>query len=119
MYAIIIIKVKRNPPPQHSSILVSERKLTVTLFIVTVVSILTILPLVSYGGFLLIQPASECPYRTYGWDIVSFLFYMNSMVNPLIYTIRMQEFRKAAKRLIGIKTQEPSCMQFTELPVMS
>ena len=41
-YAIIIIKVKSNPPPQHFSAVASERKLSVTLSIVTVVSILTI-----------------------------------------------------------------------------
>ena len=35
---IIIIKVKRNPPPQHFSAVASERKLSVTLSIVTVVS---------------------------------------------------------------------------------
>ena len=41
---IIAIKVKSNPPPQHFSAIASERKLSVTLGIVTVVSILTILP---------------------------------------------------------------------------
>ena len=40
---IIAIKVKSNPPPQHSSAVASERKFSVTFSIVTVVSILTIL----------------------------------------------------------------------------
>ena len=43
-YVTITIKVRSNPPPQHSSAVASERKLSVTLSIVTVVSILTILP---------------------------------------------------------------------------
>ena len=43
-YVIIIIKVRSNPPPQHLSAVASERKLSVTLSVVTVVSILTILP---------------------------------------------------------------------------
>ena len=41
---IIAIKVKSNPPPQYFTAVASERKLSVTLSIVTVVSFLTILP---------------------------------------------------------------------------
>jgi len=43
-YVVIVVKVKSNPPPQPFGSLASDRKLSVTLFIVTVVSILTILP---------------------------------------------------------------------------
>jgi len=43
-YVVIVVKVKNNPPPQPFGSLVSDRKLSVTLLIVTVVSILNILP---------------------------------------------------------------------------
>ena len=41
---IIIKKVKSNSPPQHFSAFASERRLSVTLSIVTIVSLLTIMP---------------------------------------------------------------------------
>ena len=53
-YAINIFKVKSNPPPQSSGLSASERKLSVTLFIVTTVSILTILPWVIYVAISLV-----------------------------------------------------------------
>ena len=43
-YVVIIIKVKSDPRPRYSGSDISDRKLSVTLFIVTVVSIPTILP---------------------------------------------------------------------------
>lgn len=100
----IIIKVKRNPPPHPSSTIVaSERKLTITLLLVTIVSILTILPIVPYRGLRHFQSGSELPFTSnfHVLEVLTFLYYMNSMVNPLLYIIRMQEFRKAAKKLIG------------------
>ena len=47
-YVVIIVKVRRYPSGQPRGALVSDRKLSVTLFIVTVVSILTILPYAIY-----------------------------------------------------------------------
>ena len=43
-YVAIVVKVKSSPSPQPFSSLASDRKLSVTLLIVTVVSILNILP---------------------------------------------------------------------------
>ena len=106
-YVVIVFKVKSNPPPQPFGSLASDRKLSVTLFMVTIVSILTILPWA-------IQHAQSVTSLTWPDTILSrrspakevriaettVLFYANSLVNPLIYTIRMQEFRKALKDLI-------------------
>ena len=99
-YVIIIIKVKSNPPPQHFSAVASERKLSVTLSIVTVVSILTILP--AFIWIAIVRDiASQMSLATFVsiHSTVSLLYYANSIVNPLIYAIRMQEFRKAVKEL--------------------
>ena len=48
-YVIITLNVKRNPPPHHFAPVASERKLSVTLFIVTLVSILTVFPFAIYA----------------------------------------------------------------------
>ena len=97
-YVFIIIKVKSNPPPQHFSAVASERKLSVTLSIVTVVSILTILPL---SIRMAIGDHSEMSFAAvvHIHPTLVLLYYVNSIVNPLIYAIRMQEFRKAVKEL--------------------
>ena len=96
----IIIKVRGNPLPQHFSAVASERKLTVTLSIVTVVSILTILPLsisMTLAQYIL-NHMSRAAFLQLN-AMVSLLYYANSIVNPLIYAIRMQELRKAVKEL--------------------
>jgi len=43
-YVVTVVKVKSNPPPQPFGSLASDRKLSVTLLMVTIVSIMTILP---------------------------------------------------------------------------
>ena len=95
---IITIKVKNNPPPQHFGAVALERKLSVTLSIVTVISILTILPVsiwMAIGEH--IQMSLSAVAHIHGTLLL--LYYANSIVNPLIYAIRMQEFRKAVKQL--------------------
>jgi len=47
---IIIVKTRSNPPPQHYNIV--DRKLSITLSIVTVASILTILPWAFFSSFV-------------------------------------------------------------------
>ena len=97
---IITIKVKSNPPPQHFSAVASERKLSVTLSIVTVISILTILPLsiwMAIKDHIFSQMSRAAAFHIQTTLIL--LYYANSIINPLIYAIRMQEFRKAVKEL--------------------
>ena len=107
-YVIIVSTVKNNPPsPNAGPALSQERKLTVTLFTVTVVSVLTILPWVSWIVIAYHIQSKFCPavfLRIYFSFELLYLF--NSIVNPLIYAIRMQEFRKAARKLFSTKTSE-------------
>ena len=99
-YVIIIIKVKSNPPPQHFGAVASERKLSITLSIVTVVSILTILPATIWMAIAqYILDHMSCAAFLKLDNTLALLYYANSIVNPLIYAIRMQEFRKAVKEL--------------------
>ena len=101
-HVIINAKVKSNPPSQHSGSLVKDRKLTATLFMVTFLSILTIVPWAVHDTIPNdIKDIQMSPAKNYHiGKTVLVLFYANSIVNPLIYAIRMQEFRKAVKELI-------------------
>ena len=112
-YVIIISTVKNNPPfPNAGPALSQERKLTVTLFTVTVVSVLTILPGVIWSVIALHIQIKLCPaviFRIYYSFKV--IYFFNSIVNPLIYAIRMQEFRKAARKLFSTKTSELAQLQ--------
>ena len=106
-YVIIISTVKKNPPPPNAGpALPKERKLTVTLFTVTVVSVLTILPWVILIVIVHHIQSKLCHavfLRTdYSFEV---LYFFNSIVNPLIYAIRMQEFRKAARKLFLLRHQ--------------
>ena len=111
---IIIIKVKSNPPPQHSSAVASERRLSVTLSIVTVVSILTILP---SSIWMIIEQdhMSHSHWLIQLEATLTLLSYANSIVNPLIYAIRMHEFRKAVKELSCRRTAAIRGVQAIEL----
>ena len=111
-YVIITVNVKKTPLPQHLGSVVSDRKLSVTLFMVTVASILTILPLAICNTIpddtwfhLFTDPNNHIT------EAVTALYYANSIVNPLIYAIRMREFRKAVKELIVGKTPESRRVQ--------
>ena len=106
--AIIISTVKNNSlSPNVGPILSTERKLTVTLFIVTVASFLTILPVAISTVVLQRIWSKLCPavlsYIDYSFEL---LYLFSSIGNPLIYAVRMQEFRKAARKLFCTKTSE-------------
>ena len=115
-YSIIISTVKNNPhTPNAGTALSKERKLTVTLFTVTVVSFLTILPWAIWNVVLQRIWSKLCPavfFRIYYSFALLYLF--NSIVNPLIYAVRMQEFRKAARKLFCTKTSELARVQRME-----
>ena len=83
-----------------------------TLFTVNVVSVLTILPWVIWIVIAHHIQSKLCPavfFRIYfSFDL---LYLFNSIVNPLIYAIRMQEFRKAARKLFCTKRSELARVQ--------
>ena len=97
-YFSIVVKFLCGAHPQHHGAANRQRKLTVTLFIMTIVSLLMWLPHAVYI-FLIFQPSimkflpiQEVVRLDFSLIILSF---MNSLVNPIVYTIRMPEFRKA------------------------
>ena len=82
-------------PPSHGAAN-RQRKLTVTLFIMTIVSLLLWLPYVVYT-FVVLSFLVRFSFLTHLRLKLSFflLYHTNSLVNPIIYTIRMPEFRRA------------------------
>ena len=97
-YSSIVVKFLCGAHPQHHGAANRQRKLTVTLFIMTIVSLLMWLPFAVYF-FLVIQFSimeSLSFQELVRLDLfLTILYWLNSLVNPIVYTIRMPEFRKA------------------------
>ena len=99
-YTSILFKFRFGAHPQrHCAAALRQRKLTVTLFITTLVSLLLWLP---YGIYLFVSWLTGiCNYSITFPEVVSwgylmrFLFYANSLVNPILYAMRMPDFKKA------------------------
>ena len=98
-YTSILFKFRFGAHPQrHCAALLRQRKLTVTLFITTLVSLLLWLPfniylLVDWSTDILNSLSFKEGFNLY--YSLRFLFYANSLVNPILYTIRMPDFKKA------------------------
>ena len=107
-YVIIIVNVQSNPHAQHRGSIHRERKLSLTLSIVTGVSILTVLPWAVFSS-MPIDLKRELFYasRVDILDSVVVIYFVSSIVNPIVYAIRMQEFRKAIRNLV-CKSTEPT-----------
>ena len=105
-YIIIIVNVQSNPHSQHHGSIHKERKLLVTLFIVTGVSVLTILPMAIYKLMPQhIKGKWHSASRVDVHDTLAVISFSSSVVNPLVYAIRMQEFRKALRNLVSRQRQ--------------
>ena len=98
-YTSVLIKFRFGDHPQrHCAALLRQRKLTFTLFITSLVSLLLWLP---YNIFLFVDWSTDIlnslSFKKY-LDLISsfrFLYYANSLVNPILYTIRMPDFKRA------------------------
>ena len=102
-YSSIVVKFLCGAHPQHHGAVRRQGKLTVTLFIMTIVSLLMWLPHAVFiflpsSKFLSFQESSRLNYS------LNSLVLMNSLVNPIVYTIRIPEFRKAL--LVLFKRQQ-------------
>ena len=98
-YTSILFKFRFGAHPQrHCAAALRQRKLTVTLFITTLVSLLLWLPysivLILHWSSVIWKPISLPEHFRLAYSL-QFLFYANSLVNPILYTIRMPDFKKA------------------------
>lgn len=106
-YISIFVRVRCSvhPNSENNNTCRRERRLTITLFIVTVASLITLLPVIIFvtantvhpGSF---QTLSQTSYFHVRMFVVMF-FLGNSLANPIIYSLRMQGFREGLKALFG------------------
>ena len=115
-YMSIVIKVRCGAQPYRHGAANRERKLTMTLFIVTFVSLLTWLPfvIISFLYFATDIFSSVSDIAIARLDIVMILlFQANSLVNPILYTVRMPDFRRT---LVALFRRQPQ--QLNPAPVI-
>ena len=108
-YVFIFVKLRFGNQPRHHGAANRERKLTVTLFTVTSLSLLLWLPYVItsslYFATDIFSSLSEIAhFRLQGGSIV--LLYANSFLNPILYSMRIPDFRRALKILCRQRPQQ-------------
>ena len=116
-YVFIVVKFRFGNQPLHHGAANRERKLTLTVFTVTSLSLLFWLPYI-ITFFLptnILSSLSEIAlFRLYCVSI--FLLYANSFLNPILYTMRMPGFRRALKMLFRQRPQTHRQVQIIPLP---
>ena len=104
-YFSIYLKIRCSRLPQpHGAIGLRERKLTSALFLVTLGSFLTLLPVAVFWGLvglntelvLSLSFQSQCD----GFMAIIVVLMANSVLNPIIYAIRMPEIRASVLQLL-------------------
>ncbi|XP_074632763.1 uncharacterized protein LOC141891681 [Acropora palmata] len=109
-YSSIAIKIVYGTQSHHRSATSRGRKLTKTLFIVTVVSLLLTLPLLIIQLCFFLQLYTSIPFHL---ELsLSFMLFANSLVNPLLYTVRIPEFRRALLSILHCRSQTQSAPGF-------
>ena len=109
-YSSMAIKIVYGTQPHHRSATNRGRKLTKTLFIVTVASLLLTLPYIIVAFCGKRELCSSIPP-----DLnLSFqmMFYANSLVNPVLYSFRMPEFKRALLSFLPCRSQPQSAPGF-------
>ena len=120
-YVSIAVKINCGARPQRHGAASRDNKLTKTLFIVTVVSLMLFLPYVfwSYLNWFHHSLFSSLSLSTYFhlYHAFLFLYFANSLVNPILYAFRMPEFKRALVSLLRCRSQ-PAAVQEFPLGVM-
>ena len=98
-YILIVIKVRCSRHPQFHSRSKRERKLTGTALIVSLVSLLCLLPGTMYVACIHLSSSCFMMYFHIKMAVVV-LFLANSLVNPIIYALRMPGFREGLLQLV-------------------
>ncbi|XP_022782668.1 adenosine receptor A3-like [Stylophora pistillata] len=94
---LIVIKVRCTRHPQYHSRSKRERKLTGTSLFVSLVSLVCFLPAITYIAYLLLSSSLRNFHISMA---VLVLFLGNSLVNPIIYALRMPGFREGLLQIV-------------------
>ena len=106
-YASIVAKTLCGTQPQHHSAISRERKLTKTLFLVTLASCMLLTPYI-ISCFLIFSKTTFFSYSSQTLHLRFFfvsLAYVNSMVNPILYALRIPEFKRALVLLLAYRSR--------------
>ena len=103
-YILIVVKVRCSRHPyHHGAATIRERKLTGTSLIVALVSLLCYLPAITFTATEQVynQPLFQLYSRSLFHIIMTvlFTFLANSIVNPLIYALRLPGFRAGVSQI--------------------
>ena len=113
-YILIVIKVRCSRHPQFHSRSKRERKLTGTALIVSVVSLLCLLPTMIFVACL--HSSFSCLMNFHINLAGIIIFLANSLVNPIIYSLRMPGFREGLLQLV-YRVPNLSRIAPTNLPI--
>ena len=94
----ISTRLNRLPSTACRSMVERDRKLAKTLFVVTILSVITSLP----AGISLMFTADLPPSDMYSFinQTVMVAQYANSFLNPVVYSFKMPEFKMSLKKLL-------------------
>ena len=116
-YTSIAIKFYCGTHPQHHGAIRRERKLTKTLFIVTIVSLILAMPFI-ISSFLFFVTFGEMfeflSVQTWMhlFHSLECLFCANSLINPLLYALKMPEFKRALFLLLRYRSRSEPVQVF-------
>ena len=104
-YTSIFIKARFGPRLNRldNGVIMRERQLSTNLFAVTVASLITLLPVITYIFLNRFHPDFPSPKSPVHFHLRMFAitcFISNSLVNPIIYAMRMQGFRTGVRNLL-------------------
>lgn len=114
-YFLIWIKVTRMSGLIDQGIQEENKKLTITLVIVTVVSYITMMPLMITMVYTYACGPSCLDSHQSLLMALLFLHYLNSLVNFVIYALRMKEFRAALLRRLRCPSRYEGATQLRSL----
>ena len=100
-------------PQHHGAAGLRERKLTSTLFLVTLGSLLTILPTIIrislfVFDFRFLQSLSRRSTLNFHLIVTDLLFLTNALINPAIYAIRMPDARAGILQIMFCRLVKPT-----------
>ena len=105
-YSSIFVKTKTITRLKscRNSVVSKERQVTSTLFILTVVSLLTLSPVIAFTSLVTFSNISFPSKIVYFHIrmIVLLFFLANSLANPIVYSLRMRGFRAGLAELFGL-----------------
>ena len=106
-YASIVAKMLCGTQPQHQRAISRERKLTKTLFLVTLASYMLLSPYI-ICFFLIFSKRTFFSFSSqtlHLYFLLVSLAYVNSMVNPILYTLRIPEFKRALVSFLAFRSR--------------